>query len=172
MSIARIAQSIAAVIVVVLLLWGVMQVLNRCAPEPAEPTSDHFTDVGNMVVTPITVTAPAVITHESVTPDSVLHEIATLDTLITTERTAVDLRVRYDEADNLFNIKAQILEQPIPQPKPVRLAIEIDSGWTGKDGWNPDVVGVGVGVEVKERYRILGFVNTKKTFGLRLGVNL
>lgn len=162
---AKIIQSIATVIVAALLLWGVLAVVHRCAPKPAPAQIQPKPK-------PIAITAPAVITHESVTPDSVLHEIATLDTLIATERTAVDLGIRYDETDNLFNIKANIHEQPLPKEKPVRFAMEIDSGWTGKDGYNPDVVGVAAGVQIAERYRILGYINTKKTFGIRLGVNL
>lgn len=124
-----------------------------------------------IVTKPVYITAPAVIETLFVAGEP--HEIARLDTTITNDHVAVDLGIRYDETDNRFDTRVSVTQTPIiVPPKLFRLATAVDIGWDGKEGWNPQVVGIGAGVKIREKYSIMGTINTQGTYGIRFGVDL
>lgn len=103
-------------------------------------------------------------------------EYARMDTSLVSDsgRTEVKMGIGYDEYRNQFDLRARIIETP-PVPQPPRLfglTTSLDIGYRNFDDAVPEVIGIGAGVKIVEKYSIEATINTDKTYGIRLGVDL
>ena len=108
------------------------------------------------------------------------HEIATLDTTLTNvEKTATaQLKLRYDEKDNLFDIDAKLTSQQITKyikdkPPFIGLCAGVGIGILSVDSlstWGLQSADIEAGVTFAGKYDIKAFINTEKTAGIRFGV--
>jgi hypothetical protein len=112
---------------------------------------------------------PAVIINENG------HEIATLDTtLVSADSTAtIDMAIRYDETDNLFDINADITTQAKTvtiTKKPPFVALTGGIGIGFQNGMELKNAQIDAGVRFVGKYDVTAFINTDKTFGIRFGI--
>ena len=108
------------------------------------------------------------------------HEIATLDTTLTNkDKTATaDLRLRYDEKDNLFDIDAKLTSQQITKiikdkPPFIGLCAGVGIGILNVDSLSTfglQSADIEAGVTFAGKYDLRAFVNTEKTVGVRFGI--
>jgi hypothetical protein len=150
-----------------------MALARSCAPEPQAPQP--------AIPAPTTVyitQAPAQVTTEIV--DGEPHEIARLDTIVTTPTAVVDLGIQYDESANNFDLirlyaqpSAVVAQVPaLPRPKLLRLTAGLGIGLgSGEHGTELRSADVEAGVLLREQYRLTLWADTRQTFGIRAGVD-
>lgn len=127
---------------------------------------------------------PAVI--ETLFVNNELRSIASYSETIKKDKTTVDLDVKYDIAGNLFTVDVGVYSvrdsiyvetvktiEKMIKPKLVGLTGAIGIGFEKN---NDGQVGlsksdIALGVKFVNQYSVLAFVDTRKTFGLRFGVD-
>ena len=125
---------------------------------------------------------PAVIEHtqivykqvpakvETLVVNNVPREYATYEAEKDTNNVHLSLKIGYDELDNKFDVKADIFsKEKVLEPKKVQFSSSIGIGFK-PDDIDPDYAVLDAGVKVKN-YRITAFADTRKTIGVRLGVD-
>jgi hypothetical protein len=149
----------------------------RPFPPPSSETSNHYT----------TLPVQTKIIYKNLPGKVVIvdgHEVASIDTLLTSpdKKTTIDLGVRYDEQSNLFDLDTTIsttrdsiyIEKIIdrtPKPKFIGFTTAVGVGFNGKDGINPDYVCLDAGIKFLHKYNTTLYADTRKTFGVRFGVD-
>lgn len=115
------------------------------------------------------------------------HGIASYSETICKDKTTVDLSVRYDIADSVFDVNAGIYSvrdsiyvesiktiEKVARPKFVRLTGAIGVGFekdSARAGVSPASSDISIGVKFVNRYSVCAFVDTREVFGLRFGVD-
>ena len=125
---------------------------------------------------------PAVIEHtqivykqmpakvETLVVDNVPREYATYEAEKDTNNVHLSLKIGYDELDNKFDVKADIFsKEKVLEPKKVQFSSSIGIGFK-PDDIDPDYAVLDAGIKIKN-YRITAFADTRKTIGVRLGVD-
>lgn len=115
------------------------------------------------------------------------YEMAYYHTKIDTNRVSVDLSVRYNEHSNLFDVAHHIVTQRdsivietvkeitiTKPPKFIRLATQLGIGLRydkERSEIRHESADVALGIKFIDRYSVLAFVDSRKTYGLRFGVD-
>ena len=155
---------ILLLILLLSVIWNVVQL--KKAKQPDKKAENIPNTITHTQV--IYKQVPAVV--ETLLVNDVPREYATLEAEKDTNDVHLSLKVGYDELDNKFDVKTDIYstKQKI-KPKTVQLTSSLGIGF-GSQGLDPDYAVADMGVKIKN-YRITAFADTKKTYGIRLGVD-
>lgn len=155
----------------------------RTSSGPSATAGPPLQDAANLpptVTTIIRESQPAKI--EIITPPAGdPYEMASYSAIVDTNQVVAAINVNYDEASNLFDIKADIINRresvviaPPAKKRTVRLTGQIGIGFNQDEKTAEHRLSradIAIGALFADRYSVLAFVDTDLTYGIRLGVN-
>lgn len=165
-------KNITSLIIVIAIIFVSLVILNTCKPktkiEVIEPNTTTDITIRNKPAKIMSIKH-----YDSETESYVNNEIATLDTILTSndKKVKVDLNLKYDEYANTFDLDSVITQYPT-KPKTLRFisAIGIGTDITEPDITKPNI-DVSAGIKIVDKYSISAYVNNEKQAGLRFGVD-
>lgn len=168
------AYSIVALAVAAIALLGAAYWLGYSHDKP--PVIEHVTANEYTIIDSIPGKVQVIRAVDRATNTIIQTEYAEMDTVLHSPsgRSQVELGIGYNEATNLFRLRANFSETSQIMPEPKRKAIGFVGGvGVGfADSLKLHDAELSAGVEFAERYSVALFGRTDKTYGIRFGVRL